>query len=190
MTACLERRKPDCKRLPVGAALRMIRLAMLPLVLAMPWPARAAVLDEFLARGYGIAAATVLPGSFTGCVRQHRLLFADGSVFACARTMAQTAYEPRVYILRLGGEPPSVMLVGSRGAGRPIDAVAAARLPGAAADEPGSAGGAACSPGLCAGTDQPNPEHQHRDAAAECSAFRAAGSSADPTGEESPHPLT
>ena len=54
-----------------------------------------------------------MPGSFAGCVRQRRLLFADGSVFACARTQAQTAYDPRVYVLRLGADPPSVVLAGS-----------------------------------------------------------------------------
>ena len=71
------------------------------------------MLDDFLARDYAIVAATRIPGSFSGCVRQHRLVFADGSVFACARTEAQLAYEPRVTILRLGGGPPSVVLVGS-----------------------------------------------------------------------------
>ena len=46
-------------------------------------------------------------------MRQRRLVFADGSVFACARTQAQTAYDPRVYVLRLGADPPSVVLAGS-----------------------------------------------------------------------------
>ncbi len=71
------------------------------------------MLDDFLDRGYTVAAATRLPGAFNGCVRQHRLVFADGSVFACARTAGQTAFEPRVLILRVDGEPPSVVLVGS-----------------------------------------------------------------------------
>lgn len=52
-------------------------------------------------------------GAWAGCVRQHRIVFADGTVFACARTAAQTGFEPRVYVLRLGGGPPSVVLVGS-----------------------------------------------------------------------------
>ena len=88
-------------------------LAALLTGLCLAQPAGAATLDDLLSRGYAIAAATRIPGSFTGCVRQHRLVFADGSVFACARTQAQTAYEPRVYILRLGGDPPSVVLAGS-----------------------------------------------------------------------------
>ena len=93
----------------------MARLVILALCaeFAAPLPAAAAVLDDFLARDYTVAAATRLPGSFTGCIRQHRLVFADGSVFACARTKAQTAYEPRVTIFRLGGGPPSAVLVGS-----------------------------------------------------------------------------
>ncbi len=73
----------------------------------------AASLDDLLDRGYTVVAATRLPGAFNGCVRQHRLVFADGSVFACAQNAGQTAFEPRVLILRLGGEPPSVVLVGS-----------------------------------------------------------------------------
>ena len=94
----------------------MLRLAAAALLAASgaPRAAHAALLDEFLARGYSIVAATVLPGSFTGCVRQHRLVFGDGSIFACARTAAQVGYNPRVYILRLEGAPPSVVLVGAR----------------------------------------------------------------------------
>ena len=92
----------------------MLRCAItLAIGLALVRPATAATLDDLLARGYTIAAATRMPGSFTGCVRQNRLVFADGSAFACARTQAQTAYEPRVYILRFGGDPPSVVLAGS-----------------------------------------------------------------------------
>ncbi len=93
----------------------MVRLAALALIFGFgaPLPAAAAVLDDFLGRGYAIVAATRIPGSFNGCVHQHRLVFADGSVFACARTEAQLAYEPRVTILRLDGGPPSVVLVGS-----------------------------------------------------------------------------
>lgn len=90
-----------------------IAVAALCLVLAPFQPGRAAVLDDFLAQGYAIVAATTLPGSFTGCVKQRRLVFADGSVFACARTAAQTAFGPRVYILRTAGDPPSVVLVGA-----------------------------------------------------------------------------
>ena len=90
--------------------MRIVALAMACLVTA---PAQAAVLDDFLSRGYTIVASTRWPGSFGGCVRQQRLVFADGSAFACARTQAQTAYEPHVYMLRLGGDPPSVVLVGS-----------------------------------------------------------------------------
>ena len=93
----------------------MSRLATLALILGLGVPSggQAAVLDDFLAQGYTVVAATRVPGSFTGCVRQHRLAFADGSVLACARTVAQTAYEPRVTILRLGAGPPSVVLAGS-----------------------------------------------------------------------------
>ncbi len=76
-------------------------------------PARAVLLDDLLDHGYTVAAATRLPGAWSGCVRQHRLVFADGTVFACARTAGQTGFEPRVYILRLGGGPPSVVLVGA-----------------------------------------------------------------------------
>jgi hypothetical protein len=94
----------------------MVRFAVFTLVIGfgVPGLAGAATLDDFFARGYTVAASTTLAGNFTGCVRQHRLEFADGSVFACARTMAQIAYAPRVYILRLGGDAPSVVLVGSR----------------------------------------------------------------------------
>ena len=94
----------------------MVRIAAFTLLAAcvVPSVAGAATLDEFFARGYTVAASTTLAGNFTGCIRQHRLEFADGSVFSCARTTAQIAYEPRVYILRLGGDPPSVLLVGSR----------------------------------------------------------------------------
>lgn len=93
----------------------MARLAILAVSagFAAPLPAAAAVLDDFLAHDYTVAAATRFPGSFTGCIRQHRLVFADGSVFACARTEAQTAFEPRVTIFRLGGGQPSVALIGS-----------------------------------------------------------------------------
>jgi hypothetical protein len=94
----------------------MVRIAAFTLaaMVGAPCVAGAATLDDFFARGYTVAASTTLAGNFTGCVRQHRLLFADGSVFACARTTAQIAYDARVYILRLGGDPPSVVLVGSR----------------------------------------------------------------------------
>ena len=85
----------------------------LTVALGAPWQAMAAVLDDFLSHDYTVVAATRVPGSFTGCIRQHRLVFADGSVFACARTEAHIAYEPRVTILRLAGGPPSVVLVGS-----------------------------------------------------------------------------
>ncbi len=93
----------------------MLRAVILILLasFAAPRTAQAAVLDEFFARGYSIVASTTLPGSFTGCIRQRKLVFADGSIFSCARNTAQTAYEPRVYILRLGSDPPSVILVGS-----------------------------------------------------------------------------
>jgi hypothetical protein len=71
------------------------------------------VLDELLGRGYVVEAATTLPGPFTGCLRQHQLVFADGSVFACARNGSQLAVTPRAYILGLPGAPPSVVLLGS-----------------------------------------------------------------------------
>ena len=88
-------------------------IVTLLLGLGMTLPAHALVLDDLLSRGYTIAAATRLPGAWGGCIRQQRLTFADGTVFACANTAGQTAYEPRVYILRLGGGPPSVALIGS-----------------------------------------------------------------------------
>ena len=93
----------------------MGRTAILGLLLAaLPAvPASAVSVDDLLAHGYSVAAATRLAGLWTGCVRQHRLSFADGSVFACARTQAQTGYEPRVTVLRRGGDPPSVVMVGS-----------------------------------------------------------------------------
>ena len=112
----MQRLLGDCKqtRRVVGRAMLAYAVAGLVATVAAPPPARAAVLDEFFDRGYTIVAATTLPGSFTGCARQQRLTFADGSVFACARNSSQTAYEPRVYILALRGERPSVVLVGSR----------------------------------------------------------------------------
>ena len=103
----------NCKR-TAWPALRSLAAALLAGAFATPQAARPAGRGEVLARGYSIVAATVLPGSFTGCVRQHRLAFADGSIFACARTAAQAGYDPRVYILRLQGAPPSVVLVGAR----------------------------------------------------------------------------
>ena len=89
-----------------------MRSAVLAACLAAA-PAHAVLLDDLLSRGYTVATATRLPGSFGGCIRQHQLVFADGSVFACSTTKAQTAYEPRITILRLGGDPPSVVLAGS-----------------------------------------------------------------------------
>ena len=100
----------DCKAARPGAPpLRLLALA----AACLAAPAHAATLDDLLAKGYTVAAATRLAGSFGGCVRQRQLRFADGSVFACAGTKAQTAYEPRIVILRLAGEPPSVVLAGS-----------------------------------------------------------------------------
>ncbi len=77
-------------------------------------PSRAAVLDDYLMHGYQIVAATVLPGSFGGCVRHNRLVLADGSVFSCAATSSQVAFDPRVFVLRLGADPPSLVLIGSQ----------------------------------------------------------------------------
>ncbi len=82
--------------------------------LLMAAPGRAAVLDDYLAHGYQIVAATVLPGSFGGCMARRPMALADGSVFSCAATSSQAAFEPRVLILRLGADPPSVVLIGSQ----------------------------------------------------------------------------
>ena len=95
--------------LPLGK--QGLRLAAL---LALASPGKAAVLDDYLAHGYQIVAATVLPGSFGGCVARRRLVLADGSVFSCAATSSQVAFGPRVVILRLGADAPSVALIGSQ----------------------------------------------------------------------------
>ncbi len=84
------------------------------MLLTLASPGKAAVLDDYLAHGYQIVAATVLPGSFSGCVRRNRLVLADGSVFSCAATSSQVAFGPRVVILRLGADAPSVALIGSQ----------------------------------------------------------------------------
>ena len=87
---------------------------LLAALLASAMPSKAAALDDYLAHGYQIVAATVLPGSFGGCVRHNRLVLADGSVFSCAATSSQVAFDPRVLILQLGGDTPSVALIGSQ----------------------------------------------------------------------------
>ena len=87
---------------------------LLAALLASAMPSKAAALDDYLAHGYQIVAATVLPGSFGGCVRHNRLVLADGSVFSCAATSSQVAFDPRVLILQLGGDVPSVALIGSQ----------------------------------------------------------------------------
>lgn len=88
---------------------RLILAAML-----LAHPALGQALDDYLVRGYSVAAATRLNGPYGGCARGQRLVFADGSVFLCGRTVSQQGFAPRVTILRLAGEPPSVLLIGAR----------------------------------------------------------------------------
>jgi hypothetical protein len=83
------------------------------LAMAVTHRAGAASLDEYLRHGYRIYRITSVTGAFTGCSSRQTLTFADSSVFNCASTHSQIAYQPRVYILSRGVERPSVVIIGT-----------------------------------------------------------------------------
>ena len=97
----------------IAARCKVVALAGLAIA-GIAGPARATVLDDFLAGGYVVLAQTSLPGAFRGCQARLSLIFADGSRFSCGQVAAQATVDARVYLLSLPGAPVSVVLIGAR----------------------------------------------------------------------------
>jgi hypothetical protein len=73
--------------------------------------AQAPSLGDYLQKGYTVARVTTFQGAFAGCTRKANLVFADGTVFRCDQNVHRRGFNPRVYLLRQGGDPPSVIFI-------------------------------------------------------------------------------
>ena len=98
--------------------MRWTRLLAGAAVTTLAWlhtgEAGALVLDDYLQHGYVVLSQTRVPGTFTGCQRGRRIAMADGTSFLCTKEGMQASFVPRVYVLALPGQMPSVVLIGSR----------------------------------------------------------------------------